>query len=329
MTEPLPGAANPPWWALLPSAEARVSCGEETHVLRWDQGALTALDHPDAEEELVLAALGGDRPACVGLIESWGRRGDDLQVLAAGPRSAADEVSIPAADDPAWSGGPGRGWVASAPAGTGPFGWPRASLLARRTRARSRGPMASMGMSAGARAVFGRPMLRARGGRIRGGGDRAAERREELFSLLALGPEFQMRLSATVAGAWGDSGSRAGERDRARPALTAALAGRLVPAARAWLGVDPGRVDVSLHEDAGWGRLASDGDRLDAALPAGWLASVWASGLAVVAGHLVVAVTEAAWPAATVLAVPGPGTDPVVLKVRAVDSGWIRAEGAR
>ena len=152
-----------------------------------------------------------------------------------------------------------------------------------------------------------------------------AERRRELFSLLALGPEFQLRLSATVAAAWADGGSRAGERDAARPALVAALAGRLAPAAQAWLGVDPGRVDVSLHEGEGWGRLAVSGTgrerRLSAALPVSWLASVWAAGLAVTAGHLVVAVTAAAWPDATVLAVPEPGADPVILKVRAAEAG--------
>jgi len=155
---------------------------------------------------------------------------------------------------------------------------------------------------------------------------RAAARRMELFSLLALGPEFQLRLSATVAAAWADGGSRAGDRDAAWPALVAALAGRLAPAAQAWLGVDPGRVDVSLHEGEGWGRLALSGtgpDRgLSAALPVGWLASVWAAGLAVIAGHLVVAVTAAAWPDATVLAVPEPGADPVILKVRAEGGSW-------
>jgi hypothetical protein len=130
-----------------------------------------------------------------------------------------------------------------------------------------------------------------------------------------------------VAAAWTDGGSRASDRDTARPALIAALAGRLAPAAQAWLGVDPGRVDVSLHEGEGWGRLARSGTGrergLSAALPVGWLASVWAAGLAVTAGHLVVAVTAAAWPDATVLAVPEPGADPVILKVRAEDGSWV------
>jgi hypothetical protein len=327
MSEPLPGAAGPPWWALLPPAQARVSCGDGTHRLRWDQGTLTALDHPDAEEELVLAALGGDRPACVSLIESWGRRGDDLQVLAAGPRSAADEVIIPGADDSVWLGVPGRGWMAHAPLRGGTFGWPGAPVPARGLRLRPMGRTVRMGMAGGARGTSGHVMLQARRRRVRGGADRAGERREELFSLLALGTAVQMRLSATVAAAWADGGGRAGERDRARPALTAALAGRLAPAAEAWLGIDPGRVDVSLHEVAGWGRLSSSDGRLDAALPVGWLASVWAPGLAVIAGHLVVAVTEAAWPGASVLAVPRPGAEPVILKVRAADGRWIRAEG--
>jgi hypothetical protein len=159
--------------------------------------------------------------------------------------------------------------------------------------------------------------------------ERASARRRELFSLLALGPEFQFRLSATVAAAWADGGSRAGDRDAARPALVAALAGRLAPVVQAWTGVDPDRVDVSLHEGEGWGRLAVSGtgpDRgLSAALPAGWLASVWAAGLAVTGGHLVVAVTAANWPGATVLAVPEPGADPVILDVRAADGGWTLA----
>jgi hypothetical protein len=179
---------------------------------------------------------------------------------------------------------------------------------------------------AGGRPVSGR---RARWQQVRDQAGRATQRREELLSLLGLGPEFQMRLSATVAAAWADGGRRAGERDAARPALIAALAGRLAPAAQAWLGIDPGQVDVSLHEDAGWGRLAASGDRLDAALPVGWLASVWAPGLPVIAGHLVVTVTEAAWPDATVLGVPEPGAEPVILKVRATGGGWTRAEGAR
>jgi hypothetical protein len=377
------GPPSPPWWALLPPAEAEVSCGEQTHRLRWEQGRLTAVDHPGADEELVLAALGGDRCECVDRLEWWGRRGDDLEVLAVGPRSTADELTVtpPTVAD---FGVGQRGWVAYAPlAGrsftmlrasppfavrrTGPLGplqslrpWAQrlpggmavySALLGRygpttvmRRRAAMQATAAmkrqlSAGRSpyAGPRAVAsvrtGRMLRHAAPGRqqFRDQMRRASERRTELFSLLALGPAFQLRLSATVAAAWADGGSRAGGRDSARPALVAALAGRLAPAAQAWLGVDPDRVDVSLYEGEGWGRLALSGTgrdrRLSAAFPAGWLASVWAPGLAVTGGHLVVAVTSAAWPDATVLGVPEPGADPVILKVRAAGQDGAAASG--
>jgi hypothetical protein len=382
------GPASPPWWALLPAAEAQVSCGEQTHRLRWAEGSLMAVDHPEAEEELVLAALGGDRSGCVDLLEWWGKRADDLEVLAVGPRSAADELTVTPESAAEFRSGPG-GWVAYAPLMGSSFGMLQASRRFAVRRIRPSGPVRAIrpwaqrlpgGMAlygatlgrwgpttilrrqaamrataamrqqlAAGRSPYAGPratssILAGRASSLRQVGParhqfrdqmrRAIERRMELFSLLALGPEFQLRLSATVAAAWTDGGSRAAERDSARPALVAALAGRLAPAAQDWLGVDPGRVDVSLHEGAGWGRLSLSGTgrdrRLSAALPAGWLASVWAAGLAVTGGHLVVAVTSAAWPDATVLGVPEPGADPVILEVRAVRgdgtaAGWALA----
>jgi hypothetical protein len=398
MSTPPARPARPPWWALLPPAQAQVSCGEQTHRLRWAEGRLIAADHPDAEEELVLAALGGDRSECVDLIEGWGSRGDDLEVLAVGPRSAADELTVTPENLAEFGVGPG-GWMAYAPlpmrsfamlqasrtAAIGPIrpsgpllaaqpwaqrlpggmalygallrGWGPAAVMRRgaglqataaaRRLAAGRSPYAGPG--AGFSARTGR-VSAVRAGRVSGlrragpttqqfqdQARRAGERRTELFALLALGPAFPWRLSATVAAAWADGGGRAGDRGAARPALVAALAGRLAPAAQAWLGVGPDRVDVSLHEGEGWGRLALSGTgrdrRLSAALPVGWLASVWAAGLAVTAGHLVVAVTAAAWPDATVLGVPEPGADPVILKVRAAverdgaaGAGWALAD---
>jgi len=382
------GPASPPWWALLPPAEAQVPCGEQTHRLRWAEGRLMAVDHPEAEEELVLAALGGDRSGCVDLLAWWGKRGDDLEVLAVGPRSAADELTVTPESAAEFRSGPG-GWVAYAPLMGSSFGMLQASRTFAVRRIRPSGPVRAIRPWAqrlpGGMALYGATLgrwgpttilrrqaamrataamrqqlaagrspypgpratssiLAGRASSLRQVGParhqfrdqmrRAIERRMELFSLLALGPEFQLRLSATVAAAWTDGGSRAAERDSARPALVAALAGRLAPAAQDWLGVDPGRVDVSLHEGAGWGRLSLSGTgrdrRLSAALPAGWLASVWAAGLAVTDGHLVVAVTSAAWPDATVLGVPEPGADPVILEVRAVRgdgtaAGWALA----
>jgi hypothetical protein len=161
--------------------------------------------------------------------------------------------------------------------------------------------------------------------------ERMRSRRIEMLSLLALGPAFQMRLSGTVAAAWSSGGTRATELGAQRPALTAALTGRLAPAAQAWLGLDPERVRVTVYEGdgegegEGWGTLELTGDGagryLRASLPVGWLASVWACGLAVVDGHLVVGVEQAAWPDARVLALPAPDAAPVRLRVRANDDG--------
>jgi hypothetical protein len=373
-----------------------VPCGSGTHQLRWEHGALVAVDHPDAEAELVLAALGGDRAECIGLTEAWGSRSDDLEVLAVGPRSAADELTITRDEIdqlrltgsglPGF-GGRGRmrvagrsgtvpaGRSATMPAGSatvpaggaGPMAAGRAGPVAAGgagTVAAGRGWPGSGPAVQAWRLVRGRYIGLLRAGPLRGyatygvagsrssssliraagsagatmrshsvlsygpgiESDRARARQAELLSLLTLSPEFALRLAGTVAAAWADGGRRPGDRAAGRPALVAALAGRLAPAAGSWLGIDPGQVEVTLHEDAGWGQLAVTGSgsyrKLRAALPAGWLASVWAAGLAVTGGHLIVAVQEAAWPGATVLGVPEPGAEPVILKVHAADGHW-------
>ena len=97
--------------------------------------------------------------------------------------------------------------------------------------------------------------------RMAGRWNRVDEDRAELIRLLALGQPFQFRLSAAVAHAWSADGANAGRAGQARPALTAALAGRLAPAAADWLDIDPEEVEVSIHDGAGWGELALSQDR--------------------------------------------------------------------
>ena len=41
-----------------------------------------------------MAALGGETSRCLELVQAWGAHADDLDVLALGPRSAADEVTV-------------------------------------------------------------------------------------------------------------------------------------------------------------------------------------------------------------------------------------------
>ena len=144
----------------------------------------------------------------------------------------------------------------------------------------------------------------------------AQRRRDDLLSLLALGYGFQVRLIGQVAAAHAVSAA-----EQARPALVAAIAGRLAPVAERWLGIDPDQVVVSLHHGPGWGSVELTGResarRLRVSLPAGWLASVWACGLALTGRHLVVAVERPGWPHARVLGLRAPGAEPELLDVHA------------
>jgi hypothetical protein len=140
-------------------------------------------------------------------------------------------------------------------------------------------------------------------------------RMTDLLTLLALGPDFGHRLTGHVVAAHADRITGA-----TRPALTAALEGRLAPVAERWLGIEPGQVRATpLAGSGGWGsaQLTGAGEQreLHVALPVTWLSSVWACGLALAGRHLVVAVTQPGWPDARVLALAAPGREPVELAV--------------
>jgi hypothetical protein len=298
---------RPEWWRALPALETWVPCGSGTHPVRWEEGALQLPAHPDAEGELVLAALGGEKAHCVELAEAWGRRAGDLEILSAGPRGAADVITISWDDVEEF-----RSSKPPGPAGR-PHSQPMLPGSATGGVAASAGSWRAPGPAGGpAGPSPGVPMRHPLQAEL----EQFRAHHLDLLSLLALGPAFQMALSGTVAAAWSGRAP-----DGHRPALDAALNGRLAPAAATWLGMDPDRVDVRGHEGPGWGSLEVTGTgtrrRLHGSLPVGWLASVWACGLALAGGHLVVAVQRAAWPDATVLAVPEPGREPVPLTVRA------------
>lgn len=290
---------NGRWFDCLPSCETRVPCGQGTHTVRWEAGSLVLPEHADPEGELVLAALGGEKAGCIELAEAWGRHAADPSVLAIGPRGPADEVSV--------------GWddvAATAQAGQfGPRGWFTAPLVGRPQPGQMQpGPMRiARPMSVPAR-------MAARHRQGQEGMDRIRQRRNDMLSLLALGYGFQVRLIGQVAAAHADRPD-----GRVRPALVAAITGRLAPVAEQWLGMDPDQVVASLHHGPGWGsaELTGRGEerRLRISLPGGWLASVWACGLALTGRHLVVAVERAGWPEARVLGLRAPGAEPVPLDV--------------
>lgn len=192
-----------PWWAALRPAESQLSCGTEKHLVRWADGQLTAADHPDTEGELVLAALGGDKADCVALVEAWGAHADDLDVLALGPRSPADQLAV--------TGDLVRSLRSAIPEPGGP---PR---LAQRHGPRPAARPRSLPM----RQVS--PELH-----------RAQVRRAELIGLFALGRDFQLALSAAVAAAWSAGPAPGRDVAAARPALTGALAGSPRPRPAGW-----------------------------------------------------------------------------------------------
>ena len=289
---------NGSWFTSLPPYETLVPCGQGRHVIRWEAGELRLPNHPDPEAELVLAALGGEKARCVEIAAAWGRHVADLTVLGIGPRSAADPVQV-SWDDVDAAGQAGQGvWA-------GP---------ALRTRVMK---VASAPKAAMARAAVRLKVYQQEAGE-------ASQRRLDMLSLLALGTAFQVRLSGHVVAAYADRLDEPDELGRnVRSVLTAALGGRLALVAERWLGIDPDQVEVSLHRDDGWGsvELAGRGQqrRLLVSLPAGWLARVWACGLALTGGHLVVAVERAGWPDAQVLALRAPGAEPVSLSAHAGD----------
>ena len=311
---------NEPWFTCLPGCQTEVPCGTGRHTVGWDAGSLRLASHPDAEGELVLAALGGEKARCIEVAEAWARHTDDLSVLAIGPRHPGDGIAVDwddviAAAQAGQAAGPGPGMGP----GMGPAVGP------------GMGPAVGSGrMKPGAMRLASQPgptmaRMAARQRQAQEDMLAAQRRRNDILSLLALGYGFQVRLIGQVATTHavrleGPLAPPEGG-EAVRPALVAAIAGRLAPVAEEWLGIDPDQVVVSLHHGSGWGsaELTGRGEdrRLRVSLPAGWLASVWACGLARVARHLVVAVEQPGWPRARVLGLRAPGAEPEPLDVHA------------
>lgn len=309
-----------PWWAAMSPAEATVACGDGQHRLRWENGSLTAAEHPDAESELVLAALGGEQPECVRLLRAWGAHCEDLDALMLGPRSPDDQLTIDP-EDAAWPGNPPRGWAGAVPRGL-PSAQPW-SLLWRQVRMTF---VRNLGGAPLGSAVYGpglspphaphnllRPAWSKLSRRWPGIGpdiSRELQSRAELTALLALGPAFQVRLCATVAAAWSQR-----EAGRARPALTAALAGRFAISASAWLGISPDDVSCVIGDEPTIVVREADPQRLRARVPLCWLSRIWAPGLGVVDGQLVVEVNRVDDDVAHLVAVGEPGGERTALAV--------------
>ena len=171
-------------------------CGQSRHIVRWEAGTLRLPSHPDPEAELVLAALGGEKARCVELAEAWARHAEDLSVLAIGPRGPADEIAVSWDDVDAAQAGQRGGRIGYRPLPGAP------GLVPMR--------LASPSIPTAARA-------QARYQQDMQDRERAARRRNDMLSLLALGYGFQVRLIGQVAQAHADRPDSVGSRPRWSP----------------------------------------------------------------------------------------------------------------
>jgi hypothetical protein len=79
------------WWTGIPATEATVSCGGDTHTVRWEAGELNAIDHGDPKQE---ATLTGETSPCLKLLRTWSRRRDDPHVLTLASRGLTDPLNL-------------------------------------------------------------------------------------------------------------------------------------------------------------------------------------------------------------------------------------------
>ncbi|HWF72641.1 MAG TPA: hypothetical protein VG186_04805 [Solirubrobacteraceae bacterium] len=262
-----------PWWLGLGPAQAPIPCGEHTHRLRWEQGALRAMDHDDPEAERALAALGGQRCQCVEVLDAWSRHEADPRVLVLASRGAADPLAARAD----WTAQLGSLVPAAISALSTVPPAPKRQLLRLPYPRRPPGP-----------ALPGRPGSASPppGGPLPLGSDSESA----LVALLGLGGGLPDRLVATVAAA----GARLFEADAAtlggvRATLYASMHGRLCAVLRTWLG----RIDLEVElELVGSGRAPILSERagvVRAELPFAWLAEVWSRGLGTVMGRFCLA----------------------------------------
>jgi hypothetical protein len=96
------------WWCGLSPAQTTIACNDAEHRLRWEAGALLALDHDDLDAERTLAALAGEPCACVQVVDRWQRCATDLRVLTLASRGPADTLST-RASEVSWAGPRQRG----------------------------------------------------------------------------------------------------------------------------------------------------------------------------------------------------------------------------
>jgi hypothetical protein len=275
-------------WDGLAPTELPIRCGQQDHRVVWAGGELIAADHPDADRERALTALGADPFPCLDLLDAWNRHADDLDVLVLANRGAAEVPLRLDGSDSAWAAGSSAAYSSS--------------LVVRPRGGRRRAPRRLMGGSSGASVGPGgqgggfgwtsySPLSGSGARAFVGGPPRMVFGPEpgqdgEIERLLRAGSGLPERLVATVIAAWVELIDTFDVRvPDAETELRAALYGRLMAVLQGWANVSA-PVDLTL---AGPGQVSAvsraDG-RIQVALPFSWLRDVWVPGLATVFGRL-------------------------------------------
>ncbi|MGQ0465698.1 MAG: hypothetical protein ACT4QG_10310 [Sporichthyaceae bacterium] len=240
---------------MLPAVDGTVACGGVRHRVRWADGDLRVLDHADPEGERILAVLGGEAPGCIALLEAWQRCCANPSLLPA-CTGLADRVRAAVSGSEARTGiHLVSGLTASMSSSI------RQGRLPWRTRA---GTSATLVSNSDGRSV-----------------------REDLLLVLAAGGGLVDRLAAQAVTQWATRAEAGAADGVATAALQDALTSRVWLALAGWLGPDAANVAVELTDGQVAARV-TDG-QWTVALPAGWLARVWAPRLAITAGRLVLA----------------------------------------
>jgi len=338
------------WWAGVKPVTVEVACGEDRHRISWRRGKLVLEDHDLAAEE-AFAALGGEACLCLEVLRAWRQGPDEREVLwywdAPGSQSDMDALLTELRAGHQWirsvvgSGGfrpvTARVGLSNAPAATGPTatgpvsptGAPQPIVAQIHHR------VALIGGQAAAGAVPQEVLDRLRA-------QQAAVWRRALLS--ALPEELRIRLGlAAIVRAQRHQADKNWIASRAED-LQTALAGRAVPAAEACTRAWRGRPDrghrltvecwLTRHEETPsvYGLVDDSGGWAAVSLPLTWLVQVWARGLALVDGCLVLELRDS-WnplgPLSVVAArwersIPS-GSTPVIepaLLLRTSGGGW-------
>jgi hypothetical protein len=244
--------------------EARVDCSGSSHHLRWEAGDLVLLDHDDPEGERTLTALGGEVCPCIELLDIWARHADDLRVLTLTSRGPGDQPRAVVGQ-----GGPQM--ATAALRRTGPVlqttrGAALTGYLSTGVGRRSFGP-------AGAMLAF--PPFR------------------DVARIVALNPGLTDRLALTVSATWAERlAADTSATEKARPALVAALYGRVACALQQWIGEPPESIEVEMiGEDQPASAIRTErGVRVE--VPFSWLIKVWGRGLAITMDRFVLVATK-------------------------------------